>query len=820
MDSVTSPTPWSTVAALPDYLLLAQTRQLARHEQALQILVLDHLREIEARRLHLTRGYGSLFDYVVHELGYTAAAAWRRIKAMRLCSQTGGARELLQDGSLNLSNAAQLQNLFERSDRSRGRPPGGAGIGGGLGGAQRNDGAPGEPAPAAPMGGGEREAAPAAGPVLDAAAREELVRQAAGKSTREVQQMLAEVDPELAQPSDRMRALGGGRWELKAAVDAECRHGLEKLQMLLSHRDPHLTLGGLVARLVRDGLHRYDPERPPRSRRPGGGASVDGVRTPSKPARRDSETVQRTAVRAKGRDVERPSGIEQGDTPLAADGDGALRPSAPTRQAEGERGSAKPAAVREIVRGTESAAKRHSEVEHGSVPLVAAPSSGGHHPSPAKRHLGTECGSASPVAAPNSGARPTSPAKCESEAELGRASRAVARDGGGRADAAARRDTQAELGGAKSAAVRDIVHCTASAAKRHGQAEVGRTSHAEARDGGGGAALAENRFGEVKEAHTEGAERLGGAAASAPGRHREAEHTCAQPQAMHGSGGRAASQAKRHGRADGDGRDAGAGGVLDRATGAAGARFEPDRRDVSWAPVRGGRRRPTSAAKRLVYAAGHGVVGPAERSPALQRHLAALRCCDELPGSRSRYIPVAVKREVWRRDQGRCSYVDPHSGRRCGSRYRLEIDHIVPFALGRASEVLNLRLHCGAHHRLRHAHAESVPPEARRAPVLAVDPRERASAGTGASPGARALVHGSPATAGDPDRRDKGLRRGSSAARRRPATVPRLRCGACSVTASSRGRAADRGGPPGRPALSGIIAGSRSQRQWGATKCG
>ncbi|MDE0447030.1 MAG: hypothetical protein OXH96_10190, partial [Spirochaetaceae bacterium] len=110
MDAVPSPALWSTVAALPDYLLLSQTVQLARHEQALQILVLDHLREIEARRLHLTRGYGSLFDYVVHELGYTAAAAWRRIKAMRLCSQTGGARELLQDGSLNLSNAAQLQN--------------------------------------------------------------------------------------------------------------------------------------------------------------------------------------------------------------------------------------------------------------------------------------------------------------------------------------------------------------------------------------------------------------------------------------------------------------------------------------------------------------------------------------------------------------------------------------------------------------------------------------------------------------------------------------------------------------------------------------
>ena len=332
MSESPSPATWSTVAALPDHLLLAQTAQLARHEQALQILVLDHLREIEARRLHLTRGYGSLFDYVVHELGYTAAAAWRRIKAMRLCDQTSGARELLQDGSLNLSNAAQLQNLFERSDRSRGRPPGSGGTGGGPGGAPRNDDAPGEPAPAAPVHTGESGPAPVAGPVLDAAAREELVRQAAGKSTREVQQMLAEVDPELAQPSDRMRALAGGRWELKATIDTECRHGLEKLQMLLSHTDPHLTLGGLIARLVRDGLDRYDPARPRGTQGTGGRGSVNGVRTVSKPARRDTETVQQSVVRGRGSDVERQSEVEQGDAPSAAVRDVVPAPSAPKRQ--------------------------------------------------------------------------------------------------------------------------------------------------------------------------------------------------------------------------------------------------------------------------------------------------------------------------------------------------------------------------------------------------------------------------------------------------------------------------------------------------------
>ena len=53
--------------------------------------------------------------------------------------------------------------------------------------------------------------------------------------------MLAGVDPESALPHDRVRALGGGRWELKVVIDAEFQHGLEKLKGLLSHVDAHQT---------------------------------------------------------------------------------------------------------------------------------------------------------------------------------------------------------------------------------------------------------------------------------------------------------------------------------------------------------------------------------------------------------------------------------------------------------------------------------------------------------------------------------------------------------------------------------------------------
>ena len=75
-----------TVAALSDRELLAQTGNLARVERHLQGAIIDHLAEIEARSLFLRRGFASLFEYAVRELGYSDAAAGRRIAAMRLCA--------------------------------------------------------------------------------------------------------------------------------------------------------------------------------------------------------------------------------------------------------------------------------------------------------------------------------------------------------------------------------------------------------------------------------------------------------------------------------------------------------------------------------------------------------------------------------------------------------------------------------------------------------------------------------------------------------------------------------------------------------------
>jgi hypothetical protein len=59
-------------------------------------------------------------------------------------------------------------------------------------------------------------------------------------------------------------------------------------------------------------------------------------------------------------------------------------------------------------------------------------------------------------------------------------------------------------------------------------------------------------------------------------------------------------------------------------------------------------------------------------------------------------LPVSLKREVWKRDQGRCSYVD-EKGEKCRSQHFLEVDHLWPVALGGENRIENLRILCRAH---------------------------------------------------------------------------------------------------------------------------
>ena len=74
----------------------------------------------------------------------------------------------------------------------------------------------------------------------------------------------------------------------------------------------------------------------------------------------------------------------------------------------------------------------------------------------------------------------------------------------------------------------------------------------------------------------------------------------------------------------------------------------------------------------------------------------------------SRYIPAAIRTAVWKRDQGKCTFNDPITGRKCDSRHFVQLDHVHPYAKGGVNTEQNLRLLCGGHNRARRKQTANV----------------------------------------------------------------------------------------------------------------
>jgi hypothetical protein len=79
----------------------------------------------------------------------------------------------------------------------------------------------------------------------------------------------------------------------------------------------------------------------------------------------------------------------------------------------------------------------------------------------------------------------------------------------------------------------------------------------------------------------------------------------------------------------------------------------------------------------------------------LRREVETLENCESLEGAVREPIPENVRLFVWRRDKGQCV--------RCGSRERLEFDHIIPVVAGGSNTERNIQLLCESCNRSKSA---------------------------------------------------------------------------------------------------------------------
>jgi hypothetical protein len=135
------------------------------------------------------------------------------------------------------------------------------------------------------------------------------------------------------------------------------------------------------------------------------------------------------------------------------------------------------------------------------------------------------------------------------------------------------------------------------------------------------------------------------------------------------------------------------------------------------------------------------------------------------PARRTRHIPAAGRREVWKRDGGRCAYVDA-KGRRCSSTRFLEYHHLHNWARGADHEPDEIELRCRAHNQYQAVldYGDELIARRRRAPSRAGERRARygpSPAGEASAPDRARDASGGPAATCHTDRHAGELVRGS-----------------------------------------------------------
>lgn len=204
-----------TLRSLTDQKLVTQLKGLVTEERRIAAEVLEHLAEVDRRRLYADFGCASLWEFCTRELSYSGGAAYRRIAAMRLSREIPEVKSDLREGRQNLSSLAQVQ-AFLRVERKSG--------------------------PVSP----ERKRA-----VL-AAVQE--------KSLRECEKTLLQLssNPQAIALGERTRVLDQNRIELKVVIDEMVMEKLNRIRALRSHASPSMSHAELISFMADEVLKRLE----------------------------------------------------------------------------------------------------------------------------------------------------------------------------------------------------------------------------------------------------------------------------------------------------------------------------------------------------------------------------------------------------------------------------------------------------------------------------------------------------------------------------------------------------------------------------------
>jgi len=103
-----------SLSYLTDSQLLFDIKNLVSEERKLTYKIIEHLEEIEARKLYSDLKCTSLYDYCMKVLGYSGDEAYRRISAMRFTKRNPEIKPQVSAGKLTLSTLNILDSAQKK----------------------------------------------------------------------------------------------------------------------------------------------------------------------------------------------------------------------------------------------------------------------------------------------------------------------------------------------------------------------------------------------------------------------------------------------------------------------------------------------------------------------------------------------------------------------------------------------------------------------------------------------------------------------------------------------------------------------------------
>jgi len=103
-------------AGVPDHVLLRNLAALVARDRATTAELLDHIAEVDDRKLYLPAGYASMFLYCLSELRMSEDVTYKRLQAARAAREFPPIFEMVKDGRLHLTAVVLLAPHLTREN--------------------------------------------------------------------------------------------------------------------------------------------------------------------------------------------------------------------------------------------------------------------------------------------------------------------------------------------------------------------------------------------------------------------------------------------------------------------------------------------------------------------------------------------------------------------------------------------------------------------------------------------------------------------------------------------------------------------------------